>query len=78
MKFAGTLVYNKLVANLFIYLVSKFHIIWMLQVAAVKLWMLQVAAVKCLFSGFSGADLRTCLFWPNSVGNNFVMYKSEL
>jgi len=29
MKFAGNLVYNKLVANLLIYLVSKFHNIWL-------------------------------------------------
>ena len=29
MKFAGKLVYNKLVANVLICLVSKFHDIWM-------------------------------------------------
>ena len=29
MKFYGKLVYNKLVANLLIYLVSKFHNIWL-------------------------------------------------
>jgi hypothetical protein len=29
MKFAGKLVYNKLVANLLIYLVFKFHDIWL-------------------------------------------------
>ena len=29
MKFVGKLVYNKLVANLLIYLVPKFHSIWL-------------------------------------------------
>jgi len=29
MKFAGKLVYNKLVANLIIYIVSKFHSLWL-------------------------------------------------
>jgi len=29
MKFSGELVYNKLVANLLIYLVFKFHDIWL-------------------------------------------------
>jgi len=29
MKFSRKLVYNKLVANLFIYLLSKFHNIWL-------------------------------------------------
>ena len=32
MKFAGKLVYNKLVANILIYLVSKFHNIWLSSV----------------------------------------------
>jgi len=35
MKFAGKLVYNKLVANLLIYLVSKFHSIWLSSLKAV-------------------------------------------
>jgi len=34
MKFAGKLVYNKLVANLHIYLVSKFHDIWLSNLKA--------------------------------------------
>jgi len=29
MKFSGNLVYNKLVANLHIYLMSKFHDLWL-------------------------------------------------
>ena len=37
MKFSGKLVYNKFLANLLIYLVSKFHEIWLssLRVVAV-------------------------------------------
>jgi len=39
MKFAGKVVYNKLVANLLIYLVSKFDSIWLssLKVVAVTI-----------------------------------------
>jgi len=59
MKFSGNLVYNKLVANLLICLVSKFHDIWLsnLKVMTVTssccevlvLWIFRTARRLCLF-----------------------------
>jgi len=75
MKFSGKLVYNKLVANLLIYLVFKFHDIWM---SSLRVVIVTKAAAKCLLSGFSKTASKFCLFQPISVGNLSGMFKSEL
>jgi len=58
MKFAGKLVYNKLVDNLLVYLVSKFHSIWLSSLKVVVV----TTTVRCLLSGFSRAARRLRLF----------------
>jgi len=76
MRFSGDLCYNKLVDNLLIYLVSKFHNIWLnsLDAIAVASFSFEVLTLWNFQSRRSG----TFLVGPVYVENQPVMSKSKL
>jgi len=67
MKFAGKLVYNKLVDNLLIYLVSKFHIIWLssLKAMAVTSCCCEMLALKIFQSRHENLSVLTYFGWKS-------------
>ena len=68
MKFSGKLVYNKLVANLLIYVVSKFHDIWLssLKVMNVTTSCCEVLALWIFQSSQQTLSVLVYVGWESS------------
>ena len=74
--FAGKLVYNKLVANLLIYFVSKFHDNWL---SSLKVMHVTNSCCKVLALWiFQDSQPTLHVYAYEAVGNHSEMSKSEL
>ena len=76
MMFSGTLVYNKHVANLLVYFVSKFHNIWL---SSLKVMHVASSCYKVLALWiFQDSQPTLHVYAYEAVGNHSEMSKGEL